>query len=105
MKQLIAVLLFAFVALALNGCKKESSTGSTTTTYTATSRLDVTEEQAVRTQIELARSEGIAAGISSGAALYAALSIAQRSGMTGKRIVVESPLAEDFTAALRRLGL
>jgi cysteine synthase A len=51
----------------------------------------VDEEQAVRTQIDLARSEGIAAGISSGAALYAALSIAHRSGMKGKRIVVILP--------------
>ena len=51
----------------------------------------VTEEQAVRTQIKLARSEGIAAGISSGAALYAALSVAQRPGMTGKRFVVILP--------------
>src|SRR4051812_23571208 len=45
MKQLITVFLFAFVAAALNGCKKESSTGSTTTTYTATSHLDVAEEK------------------------------------------------------------
>jgi cysteine synthase A len=51
----------------------------------------VTEEQAVRTQIKLARNEGIAAGISSGAALYAALSIAQRPGMKGKRFVVILP--------------
>ena len=51
----------------------------------------VDEENAVRTQIKLTRSEGIAAGISSGAALYAALSIAQRPGMKGKRLVVILP--------------
>jgi cysteine synthase A len=53
--------------------------------------LAVTEEQAIRTQLKLARSEGIAAGISSGAALYAALTIAQRPGMAGKRFVVILP--------------
>jgi cysteine synthase A len=53
--------------------------------------VPVNEEQAVRTQIKLARSEGIAAGISSGAALYVALSIAQKPAMAGKRIVVILP--------------
>ncbi len=51
----------------------------------------VTEEQAVRAQLQLARREGIAAGISSGAALHAALTIAHRPGMTGKRFVVVLP--------------
>jgi cysteine synthase A len=51
----------------------------------------VTEEQAVRTQLTLARREGIAAGMSSGAALYAALSVAHRPGMAGKRFVVVLP--------------
>jgi cysteine synthase A len=53
--------------------------------------IPVTEEQAVRTQIQLARREGIAAGISSGAALYAALTEARRPEMAGKRIVVILP--------------
>jgi cysteine synthase A len=53
--------------------------------------IAVTEEQAVRAQLSLARREGIAAGMSSGAALHAALSIAQRSGMKGKRFVVVLP--------------
>jgi cysteine synthase A len=53
--------------------------------------IPVSEEQAVRTQLKLARSEGIAAGMSGGAALYAALSIAQRPGMAGKRFVVVLP--------------
>jgi cysteine synthase len=51
----------------------------------------VTEEQAVFAQLQLARKEGIAAGMSSGAALHAALSIAHRPGMTGKRFVVVLP--------------
>jgi cysteine synthase A len=51
----------------------------------------VSEEQAVRTQLRLAQSEGISAGMSSGAALYAALSMAQRPGMKGKRFVVVLP--------------
>jgi cysteine synthase A len=53
--------------------------------------IAVTEEQAVRAQLQLARREGIAAGISSGAALFAALSIAERPGMSGKRIVAILP--------------
>ena len=51
----------------------------------------VTEEQAVRAQLQLARREGIAAGMSSGAALHVALTIAQRPGMKGKRVVVILP--------------
>jgi cysteine synthase A len=51
----------------------------------------VTEEQAVRAQVQLARREGIAAGISGGAALHAALELARRADMNGKRIVVVLP--------------
>jgi len=51
----------------------------------------VTEEQAVTAQLQLARSEGIAAGMSSGAALSAALAVARRPDMAGKRIVVILP--------------
>jgi cysteine synthase A len=51
----------------------------------------VTEEQAVRAQLQLARREGIAAGMSSGAALYAALSLARRPDMSGKSFVVILP--------------
>jgi cysteine synthase A len=53
--------------------------------------IPVTEEQAVRIQLQLARREGIAAGMSSGAALFAALLVARRPGMTGKRFVVILP--------------
>jgi cysteine synthase A len=51
----------------------------------------VTEEQAVRTQLQLSAREGLAAGMSSGAALHAALTVARRPGMTGKRFVVILP--------------
>jgi cysteine synthase A len=53
--------------------------------------IAVTEEQAVRAQLTLARREGIAAGMSSGAALAAALLIAARPGSDRKRIVVILP--------------
>ena len=51
----------------------------------------VSEEQAVRAQVDLARQEGISAGISSGAALAAALLLASRPGESGKRYVVVLP--------------
>jgi cysteine synthase A len=51
----------------------------------------VTEDQAVRAQLLLASREGIAAGMSSGAALHAALTLAHRPNMSGKRIVVILP--------------
>ena len=53
--------------------------------------LTVTEEQAIRAQLELARREGIAAGLSSGAALAAALTVAARPAFAGKRFVVVLP--------------
>ena len=53
--------------------------------------LVVTEEPAIRAQLELARREGIAAGISSGAALAAALTVAARPEFAGKRFVVVLP--------------
>ena len=71
----------------------------------------VTEEQAVRAQLELAAREGLAAGMSSGAALHAALAIARRPGMTGKRFVVILPDGGEryannavFTELSRRVG-
>jgi cysteine synthase len=51
----------------------------------------INEEQAVRAQLDLARKEGISAGMSSGAALAAAISMAGRPGETGKRYVVVLP--------------
>jgi cysteine synthase A len=53
--------------------------------------ITVTEEQAVKAQLALARREGIAAGMSSGAALTAALTVAARPDSAGKRIVVILP--------------
>jgi len=53
--------------------------------------IAVSEENAVVTQLQLARQEGIAAGMSSGAALYAALTVAQRERAVGRRFVVILP--------------
>ena len=71
----------------------------------------VTEEQAVRAQLQLARKEGIAAGMSSGAALHAALILARRPEMSGKRIVVILPDGGEryatnavFTDIARKVG-
>jgi cysteine synthase len=47
--------------------------------------------QAVATAKQLAKSEGVVAGISSGAALFAALQIARREDSLGKNIVVLLP--------------
>jgi cysteine synthase A len=51
----------------------------------------VTEEVALRTQIQLARQEGVSVGLSGGAALAAALSVASGPGMAGKTVVVVMP--------------
>ncbi|HBT20803.1 MAG TPA: cysteine synthase A [Peptococcaceae bacterium] len=53
--------------------------------------IKVTDKEAVETARLLARKEGIFAGISSGAALHAAVKIAQRSESEGKQIVVLLP--------------
>ncbi|MEI7708941.1 MAG: cysteine synthase A [Chlorobium sp.] len=51
----------------------------------------VKNEDAMRTSRELARAEGLIVGISSGAAVYAALQLAQQEENVGKRIVVILP--------------
>ena len=51
----------------------------------------VKNEDAMRTSRDLARSEGLIVGISSGAAVYAALELAQQEENAGKRIVVILP--------------
>ena len=53
--------------------------------------LTVRSEDAFRAGRELARSEGLLAGISSGAALWAALTVARRPESEGKTIVVLRP--------------
>lgn len=53
--------------------------------------ITVTAEEAGAVARELAQSEGILAGISSGAALSAALAVARRPEMAGKRVVVLLP--------------
>lgn len=73
--------------------------------------LLVTDEEAITMARRLMREEGIAAGISSGAALHAALMIAARPDFAGKTIVtlfpdaaeryLTSPLFEDLHSADR----
>lgn len=53
--------------------------------------LTVTDEQAYETGRELARTEGLLAGISAGAAVFAAAELAKRPENTGKNIVVLLP--------------
>ena len=53
--------------------------------------FDVENDQAIRTGREIARSEGLLVGISSGAALYAAIEVAKRPENKGKKIVVLLP--------------
>ena len=53
--------------------------------------VQVTDEDAFATTRRLAREEGILAGISSGAALHAALEVAARPGSAGQTIVVILP--------------
>jgi cysteine synthase A len=51
----------------------------------------VSEEQAYQVGRELAKQEGILSGISTGAAVYAALQLGQKANWAGKRIVVIQP--------------
>ena len=53
--------------------------------------MQVKDEAAISTAKKLAQEEGIAVGISSGAAMYAALQLAKRDVFAGKRIVVLLP--------------
>ena len=53
--------------------------------------IQVTNEETLATSRRLARTEGIPGGISSGAALAAALKVAKRPEYAGKRIVVIIP--------------
>jgi cysteine synthase A len=53
--------------------------------------LPMTEEAALRAQVRLAREEGISVGLSGGAALAAALSLAERPALAGKTIVAVMP--------------
>jgi cysteine synthase A len=69
--------------------------------------ITVTNEEAFSTARRLARTDGIPAGISSGAALAATLKVAARPEMTGKRIVTIIPsFAERYitTALFEGIG-
>lgn len=66
--------------------------------------LPVDNEAPFATARELAQTEGILVGISSGAALYAATQVAQRSEMAGKTIVVILPDSADRYYSTPLLG-
>jgi len=53
--------------------------------------LPVDDEDAIETARRLARTEGVLAGISGGAAVWAALEVAQRSELRGARIITILP--------------
>lgn len=53
--------------------------------------VQVSDDDAAKTMLRLAREEGILAGISSGAAVYAALQLAKKDEYAGKQIVVILP--------------
>ncbi|HEV7941742.1 MAG TPA: cysteine synthase A [Solirubrobacteraceae bacterium] len=53
--------------------------------------ITVSDQNAIETAWRCARTEGLLAGISCGAALWAALEVAQRPAAAGKRIVVIMP--------------
>ena len=53
--------------------------------------IPVSSDEAFATARQAARLEGLPCGISSGAALHAALELAKRDDMAGKRIVVIVP--------------
>jgi cysteine synthase len=53
--------------------------------------IGVSDEDALRTARESAQREGLLVGISAGAAIHAALEVAGREGMAGKRVVVIVP--------------
>jgi len=68
--------------------------------------VTVANDEALTMSRRLARLEGIPAGISSGAALYAALKVAKRPEMAGKRIVVIIPsFAERYLSTALFEGL
>jgi cysteine synthase A len=68
--------------------------------------VTVTNNQALETARDLARYEGILGGISSGAAVAAALDVASRPRMAGKNIVVILPsFAERYLSTALFEGL
>ncbi len=53
--------------------------------------IQVDDEDAIATARDCARTEGVLAGISCGAALWAAIQVGSRPEMRGKRVVVVMP--------------
>lgn len=66
--------------------------------------IPVTEADAYEAANALAKKEGILAGISSGAALWAALQVAKRPEMKGKRLVVLLPDTGDHYLSTNLFG-
>ena len=72
--------------------------------------IPVSDEDAIRTAWECARREGLLVGISSGAALWAALQVAERPEFAAKRIVAVLPdsgeryISQPFFAPPKRAG-
>jgi cysteine synthase A len=68
--------------------------------------VTVTNEEAIEYSRKLARTEGIPAGISSGAAMAATVKLAKKPGMKGKQIVTVIPsFAERYLSTLLFEGL
>jgi cysteine synthase A len=68
--------------------------------------ITVGNQTAFDTSRKMARMEGIPGGISSGAAMAAALEVASRDGMAGKRVVVIIPsFAERYISSALFEGL
>ena len=68
--------------------------------------VTVTNEEAIEYSRKLARTEGIPAGISSGAAMAATVKLARKPEMKGKKIVTIIPsFAERYLSTLLFEGL
>ena len=57
--------------------------------------IRVTNEDAIKTGAEFGRNEGVLVGISAGAAVWAAIQLAQREENTGRNIVIILPDSGD----------